>query len=149
MGSPAGRAEFASHLGARHRAEGNGEYEPQGWCLGSEEFRPELLAQVSELAGPEHRGENLRQSAQQQAEGIVPEELGKLGWGVQDLAGRPKGDDRKVKIAERLRRETTMTLAWIAERLGLGAPGHVACLLYRKGSNEKQAEDENSENKWF
>ena len=42
-----------------------------------------------------------------------------------------------------------MTLAWIAERLGLGAPGHVACLLYRKGSNEKQAEDENSENRWF
>jgi len=65
------------------------------------------------LAGPEHRGEEVRQSAQQKAERIVQEELGKLGWGVSELAGRPKGDARKVRIAERLRRETTMTLAWI------------------------------------
>jgi hypothetical protein len=63
---------------------------------------------VSELAGPEHRGEEVRQSAQQKAERVVQEELGKLGWDVADLAGRPKGDARKVRIAERLRRETTM-----------------------------------------
>jgi hypothetical protein len=117
--------------------------------LGSEELRQELLVQVSELAGPEHRGEEVRQSAQQKAERIVQEELGKLGWGMPDLAGRPKGDARKVRIAERLRRETTMTLAWIGERLSMGAPGHVSCLLYRKATAEGQAEDENAENKWF
>ena len=66
-----------------------------------------------------------------------------------ELAGRPKGDARKVRIAERLRRETTMTLAWIGHHLYMGAPGHVSCLLYRKESNQKQGEDENSENKWF
>jgi hypothetical protein len=33
-------------------------------------------------------------------------------------------------MAVRLGRETTMTLAWMDERLHLGAPGHVACLLY-------------------
>jgi hypothetical protein len=111
--------------------------------------REELLAQVSELAGPEHRGEEVRQSAQQKAERIVQEELGKLGWGVSELAGCPKGDARKVRIAERLRRETTMTLAWIGHHLYMGAPGHVSCLLYRKESNQKQGEDENGENKWF
>jgi len=74
---------------------------------------------------------------------------GKLGWGMPDLAGRPKGDARKVRIAERLRRVTTMTLAWIGDRLYMGAPGHVSCLLYRKEGNQRQAEDENSENKWF
>jgi len=74
---------------------------------------------------------------------------GKLGWGMPDLAGRPKGDARKVRLAERLRRETTMTLAWIGDRLYMGAPGHVSCLLYRKEGNQRQAEDENSENKWF
>ena len=70
-----------------------------------------------------------------------------LGWGAQDLGGRPKGDARKVRIAGRLRRETTMTLRWIAERLFMGAPGHVSCLLYRKENHQRQAEDENSENK--
>ena len=30
--------------------------------------------------------------------------------------------------------ETTMTPAWIAERLHMGAPGHVACLLYHPRS---------------
>jgi hypothetical protein len=41
-------------LEARRRAGGSGDYEAKGWCRGSEEFRQELLAQVSELAGPEH-----------------------------------------------------------------------------------------------
>ncbi len=49
-----------------------------------------------------------------------------------ELERRRKGDGRKVTIAARLRRETTMTLAWIAERLPMGAPSHAACLLYRK-----------------
>ena len=36
-------------------------------------------------------------------------------------AGR-KGDPHKVRIAARLRRETTMTLGWLANRLCMGAP---------------------------
>ena len=46
-----------------------------------------------------------------------------------ELQGQRMGDGRKVRIVARLRREMTMTLAWIAERLHMGAPGHVACLL--------------------
>ena len=42
--SAAGREQFAGQMEARRRAEGVGGYEPQGWCLGSEEFRQELLA---------------------------------------------------------------------------------------------------------
>jgi len=37
-----------------------------------------------------------------------------------------------------------MTLAWIAERLRMGTPGHVCCLLFRQDKNE-----EGSENKLF
>jgi len=106
----------------------------------------DLLAQVSELAGPEHRGEDIRQSAEEKAERLVQEELGRLGWSGQNLAGRPKGDARKVRIAARLRQETTMTLAWIARRLQMGTPGHVSCLLYR---TEPEAGDGKSENKLF
>jgi hypothetical protein len=131
---------------ARRRAEGNGEYEPEGWCLGSEEFRQELLAQVSAQADPRHTGPEIGESAHAKAERILREELERLGWGVQDLEQRRKGDGRKLMIAARLRRETTMTLAWIAERLRMGAPGHVACLLYRKHDEHEQA---GSENKLF
>jgi hypothetical protein len=42
-----------------------------------------------------------------------------------------KGDSQQVWIAARLRRETTMTLGWIAEHWRMGAPTHVAFLLYR------------------
>jgi hypothetical protein len=82
--------------------------------------------------------------AQAKAERIVREELERLGWEMQDLERQRKSDTRKVTIAARLRRETTMTLAWIGERLRLGAPGHIACLFYRK-SHEHAA----SENKLF
>ena len=45
---------------------------------------------------------------------MVDEELGKTGWSVQDLAGCPNGDPRELlRMAARLRQETTMALAWI------------------------------------
>ena len=87
-----------------------------------------------------HRQDCLKTLAEK-AEQMVWEELGKLSWGVEDLAGRPKGDARRVKIAARLRRETTMTLEWIAERLGGGAATHVATLLQRDQRREAKSEE--------
>ena len=80
-------------------------------------FRKELLAQMSEKRGPEHYGTEMRESAEQKAERIVAEELRKLGWPEPQLGSRRKGDPDKLKIALRLRQKTTMTLAWIAQRL--------------------------------
>ena len=39
-----------------------------------------------------------------------------MSWNDKHLEQRRKGDGEKVKMAQRLRCETTMTLAWIAER---------------------------------
>ena len=117
---------------ARRRAEGTGEYEPRGWCLGSEEFRQELLAQVSERATAMDGGEEVRQSALAKAQRIAQEELDALGSAAQDLQGRRKSDPQKVRLASRLRRETTMTLAWVADRSCMGAATHVASLLQRR-----------------
>jgi hypothetical protein len=41
-----------------------------------------------------------------------------------------KGDKRRVRIALRLRRETTMTLKWMAEQLAMGTWVNVARRLY-------------------
>jgi hypothetical protein len=46
------------------------------------------------------------------------------GWKRRDLEGDAKGDPEKIKRARRLRQETTMTWAWIAEHLAMGAGGH-------------------------
>ncbi len=64
------------------------------------------------------------------AERLVTEELKRRRWDEAELARRAKGDAPKVAIAMRLRAETAVTVAWIAERLRMGAPGYVHHLLY-------------------
>jgi len=56
--------------------------------------------------------------------------LARLNWTQKDLRTTLKGDKRKVRMAKRLRAETTMTLKWIAERLNMGVWTHVANRLY-------------------
>ena len=58
------------------------------------------------------------------------EELKRRRWREEELGRRAKGDDGKVALAWRLRRETVMTVRWIAERLRMGTPGYLNHLLY-------------------
>jgi hypothetical protein len=58
------------------------------------------------------------------------EELNRRRWRDETLEQRREGDVEKIKMAQRLRRETTMTLAWIAERLRMGTKSHLAHLMY-------------------
>ena len=97
--------------------------------LGGTEFRQELLEQMRAQAGPNHGGPERRESEAAWAEGLVAGELKRRRWTAADLERRPKGDLQKLKIALRLRRETTMTLTWIAGRLNMGAAGSLANLL--------------------
>ena len=60
---------------------------------------------------------------------LVSEELKRRRWTNQQLNQRRKGDVEKIRIAQRLRAETTMTLEWIAQRLQLGSIGYVAHCL--------------------
>jgi len=55
--------------------------------------------------------------------------LKRLGWTAEDLKARRKGDAKKVRLAQRLRAETTMTLKWIAGELQMGTWTHVSNLL--------------------
>ena len=93
----------------------------RGWCLGDKAFRRELLAQMGEHAGANHYGEEVRESAEAKAEGMVEEELRRRGWSEVELREGAKGDQGKVAMAVRLRRETPMTLKWVAERLAMGS----------------------------
>lgn len=77
-----------------------------GWYFGREEFREELLAQAREVAGPEYGGPEVGESAAAHAEGILREELERLGWRgrAEEPAARRKGGSQKLRIAQRRRR---------------------------------------------
>jgi hypothetical protein len=104
----------------------------RGWCLGSEEFRQELLAAAVERVGPSHYGADRQETGEEKARRLVRQELQRHGWKDEDLPGRPKGDKSKVALARRLRKETTMSLKWIAQKLHMGSWTYVSNLLHEK-----------------
>ena len=106
----------------------------RGWCLGGKEFRQELLAESGERAGQNHAGPELAESDEQKALRIVEGESRRHRWTREQLTGWRKGDKRKVRIALRLRRETTMALKWMAEQLAMGTWANVARRLYEAKS---------------
>lgn len=57
--------------------------------------------------------------------GIISEELKRMGWKEDELAKRPKIDRAKLAMAERLRKETTLPIKWIADRLRMGTRASV------------------------
>ncbi len=133
--SLAGRQQFAAQMEARRKAEQTGDFRvlPRGWCVGSEQFRQELLLQMTALVGSKYAGPEWRETAEKKAERILAEELNRRGWDDQQLAQRRKADPEKLQIARRLRAETTVTWNWIAQHLSMGAPGYLAnCLRNRK-----------------
>ena len=140
--SAAGRQQFELSMEQRRAHETGKEWKGlrRGWYLGEETFRQELMEQVRTGAGPNHDRGQRRESAEAKAERIVQGELRKMYWSEETLRQRPKGDAGKVRIARRLRRETTMTLAWIAQRLTMGTAGHVTNRLCRVKSSVGQGE---------
>ena len=58
--------------------------------------------------GAEHYREERQESAQAKAERIIREELKRQGWTERTLEQRHKGDVKKLRMAERLLKETTM-----------------------------------------
>jgi putative transposase len=129
--SHAGREQFALRMAIRSRQELEANYADlrKSWCLGSAAFRQELLSAMSERIGSQHYGAQRQESGEQKAERLVQEGLLALKWTETELSRRPKGDPVKVEIARVLRRETTMTLAWIADRLQMGSWTYVSNLL--------------------
>jgi len=135
--SAAGRRRLEEALETRRVAGEGADYKPirRGWFFGERTLKEELLAAVRAHAGGWHYGEELRESAEAKAERIVAEELKRRKWDTSTLAERRKGDPVKVAMARRLREETTMTLAWIAQRLNMGTKTYLAHLFYWQHRN--------------
>jgi putative transposase len=134
--SAAGRREFEKRMEWRRREDREGEFKAleRGWCLGGEDFRQELLQQVNERPGASHFGPAVQEAAEVGAERLAVALLRRVGWTEEQLKRRRKGDPGKVELARELRSQTTMPLAWIAQRLCMGTRGHLAWLLQQKRS---------------
>jgi hypothetical protein len=130
--SAAGRREFEGRMEERRQLDEPEEFGDirRGWCLGDDEFRQELLAQMSGKVGQNHYGRERAESDLVRAELVLAADLAKRGRSEADLKTRKKGDPAKVEIAGRLRRETTMTLRWIAIRLTMGSVAYLNNRLY-------------------
>ena len=127
--SAEGRVEFQRRMEQR-RSEGEA---PEmvaalrrGWRLGAADF----LQRLTEKLGRRHeRARERRETDTERAERLVREHLAAVGWTEGDLERQPKAHVGKVALARRLRQETPMTRAWVAQRLGMGSASYVSHLL--------------------
>jgi hypothetical protein len=133
-----GRRRFAEAMEERRRRDEPDEWKAvrRGWFLGGAALKEQLLEQMAGTVSQHHGGEEKVETAERKAGRIVAEELRGRGWTEAELEPRRKTDAKKVEIAPRLRRETVMTLGWIAERLRMGCRHTVANCL--KGQRNQQ-----------
>ena len=129
--SAAGRQQFERLLEQRRQAEDPEQWKSlrRGCCFGEEQFRAELLEQISVQMGTHHGGAEQSGAAEARAQRILAIELKRRGWEGAKLQQLAKGDAEKIKIARRLRSETTMTWGWIAAHLHMGSVGYAAQCL--------------------
>jgi len=71
--SAAGRRELARRMESRRKQEQSADYLGirRGWCLGSEEFRQDLLAATADRAGSNHYGSDRFESSEERARQII------------------------------------------------------------------------------
>ena len=140
--SPAGRRRLEQELEARRGTEESEAYRPlrRGWFLGQESLREELLEAVSTQASSQRYGDELRESAEAKAQRLIVRELSRQGWKESDLEVQPKGYQVKVRLAALLRRESTVSVEWIALKLRMGTRGHLTHLLYWQGRRKPKAQ---------
>ncbi|PAW78004.1 MAG: hypothetical protein B9S32_08895 [Verrucomicrobia bacterium Tous-C9LFEB] len=101
----------------------------RGWQVGDDLHRQQLLQQIEGKTRKAHPSLHRQHDVQAQAEAIVSEEIKKRRWTSEELVSRRKSDKDKIKVAQRLRRETTVTVSWIAQRLQMGTANSLSTVL--------------------
>jgi putative transposase len=136
----AGRERFGQVMEQRRFEAAKEDYRPirRGWYVGSRAFREELLAQVSQRLGPNHFGQERWESAERKAARIVSEERAILSLSVEQLQLLPSHSEAKLRVARRLRQETTMSLKWVAQQLGIGCWKYLSNLLAEERNDPTQ-----------
>ena len=102
----------------------------QGWYIGSAEGKSEIKNWLTkEFSNAQWDPAQFKELTEAQWESIVDEEMKKAARKESDLQNSPKGADWKIRIALRLRRETSASNPWIAKRLNMGHASRISNLL--------------------
>jgi len=91
----------------------------RGWYIGDESFR----AQLAEMIGGDSdnlRGQQRSAHDEMEAERLLKKALGALGLEEPELQAMKNTRPEKQSIAWLLKKRTTVTVVWIASRLGMG-----------------------------
>ena len=134
--SAAGRREFSKRVEVR-RLEEDAELRQtlkRGWRLGAQNFLDRLQDSLGLSLSEDHAAAARRETLEVRAQRLIDEELHKQKRSREDLVSLPKGASLKVTIAERLHRETPMTMRWIADALHMGTWRYLSFLLYQRRS---------------
>jgi len=138
--SAAGRREFREVMEARRRAEGHADEElwsgiRRGWRFGAEDFLERLVETgAAENANREiHQGDAVGKTMQETARRMIAEFLEKQKVGLEELRTRRKGDPLKISLAAELRKQTPMSMGWIAQELNAGTPNSIWNALRSRG----------------
>ena len=113
-------------------------YLEKGMVFGSQAFRERLLALIPSAdtrvrgdQGQHYEAAVLMKDAAQKAERIFLRELRAAGQAEEALRERRRSDLLKWEIAAAMRKETTVSLGWIARRLDLGSASNVCHMIGR------------------
>lgn len=135
-----GRLEFERRMESRRAGEAEANQwngMRRGWCIGTSEFKKGLLERLHGHLGPTHSGQMHREANDVRAEAIIAQELRRLGWKEVELSKRGRSDPDKVRLAAKLRQETTLTIGQIARRLRMGTRNTLSTNLQKaKVANE-------------
>lgn len=129
-----GRSEFSRRVEAQRIANNAGDDHGElrrGWRLGGERFLNRLLDRLEGQVTENHRALERVESDEVKAERIIEASLQEMGWTENDLRERKKCVPEKVRLAQRLRAETTLSLKRVAQRLNMGTWTNTSNLLYK------------------
>ena len=90
--TPEGRRQFECRLEARRLEVGDEaglSAFRRSWCVGTEEFRQQMLQKMEHKLGEHHSGQLHRESAEAKGRRLLAEELGRLCWTEEQLEARP------------------------------------------------------------
>jgi putative transposase len=129
------RLEFSRRMEAErqkvNQARTNNELIRRGWCLGGEAFLARILDRLEGKITENHLARERADATEMKAERIIQSRLAEIGWSEKDLRERGKCVPEKIRIAQQLRAETTLSLKNVAERLSMGAWTNLSSLLYK------------------
>ena len=126
------RREFSKRM-ERLRSDDDEEFRKllrRGWRLGAPDFLDRLEERITGPLSDSHDPEPVAETMQTRATRLLAQELKRCKLSPEALGALAKGHPLKIRLAEKLHRETPMTIRWIATALQMGSWRYVSHLLY-------------------